>query len=127
MEVKIILGNNKIQTCKYGEFDIHADATELNGGEGKYPEPFDYFVASVALCASHYAREFCLARKISTEGFCLKTSTRKSDDAKIVFVTSIKLPKDFPAKYRKAILSTVNKCSVKKAICAGPVFESCLI
>ena len=39
------------------------------------------------------------------------------------FKVSVTLPDDFPKKYRKAVLSAANTCTVKKVIQAIPEFE----
>ena len=32
------------------------------GGKAEYPEPFEYFLASMPLCAAFYMRKFCQQR-----------------------------------------------------------------
>lgn len=128
MEVTVNLLNKKIQVCRFDDFEVLSDANLKHGGEARHPEPFDYFVASVAMCGAHYARAFCEARSIECSGLRLITKTEKNPETgKTVFKSKLHLPKDFPEKYKKSILATVSNCTVKKVIMAGPEFEYELI
>jgi putative redox protein len=94
------------------------------GGES-YLEPFDYFAASMPLCAVFYIRKFCDSRGISTQGVKLtqENSNIGEDKYHKRFAISVSLPEGFPEKYKEALLAVANTCSVKKVNQAMPEFD----
>lgn len=99
-------------------FTVHTDQLVKDGGEGSAPQPFDLFFVSLATCAGIYALEFCLSRKIKTEGLAVKLEADKREGSKIFdqIIIALTLPEEFPEKYRDAIVRSVNLCTVKKHI-----------
>ena len=117
-------GGKKRIDVLIGEQVIPTDQTVENGGRGAAPEPFQLFLASIAACAGIYALEFCLNRGISTEG--MKLTMECERDQKLKRYTSmsihLKLPEGFPEKFQKAIIRSMNLCTVKKHIIVPPEF-----
>ncbi|TRX55691.1 OsmC family protein [Thalassomonas sp. M1454] len=111
--------------AKFGDYEVISDQNKSVGGNEEYPEPFDYFLASMALCAGFYIRKFCHTRDISTDGIVISQTNQAigDDHYKKKFNISVTLPDSFPKKYRKAVLSAANSCTVKKVIQALPEFE----
>ena len=99
-------------------FSVKTDQKVVNGGEGTAPQPFDMFFVSLATCAGIYALEFCLSRDISTEGLDVQLLADRSEGSKLFdqMAISLTLPKDFPPKYRDAIIRAVDLCTVKRHI-----------
>ncbi len=106
-------------------FTVHTDQNVEDGGEGSAPEPFDLFFISLATCAGAYALEFCLSRKIETEGLTLKLAADKGEGSKLFdrITLALTLPEGFPEKYRTAIVRSVELCTVKKHIQAELNFK----
>ena len=104
---------------------IKTDQPVKDGGEGSAPEPFQLFLVSIATCAGIYALEFCQAREIETEDMALTMNCELDSSGRIYQKLSIDLrvPAGFPDKYKKAILRTMDLCSVKKHIINPPEFE----
>ena len=123
IEIKMLDGQ-KLQ-ASFGEHQIISDQSVSAGGDNSYPEPFDYFLASMPLCAGFYIRKFCEARGISTEGISLtqEHSTIGEDKYHKNFAIKVTLPEEFPDKYKKALLAAANTCTVKKVIQAMPDFD----
>ena len=109
--------------AKVGPYVIKSDQSQKDGGQGTAPNPFEYFLASVGLCATHYLNEFCKQRNIPTEGMKITEKVSRNTEGKLVFTIELKLPNDFPQKYRDAIVASAGSCAVKKAIESQPVFE----
>jgi ribosomal protein S12 methylthiotransferase accessory factor len=108
-------------TAHYNGFDIATDQVVDSGGEGTAPEPFDYFLASLATCAGYYVLKFCEGRSIPTEGVSIRQSWERDEDKKLVRIAiEIRVPPDFPEKYHKALVRAANTCSVKKTIADPP-------
>ncbi|MCF7853732.1 MAG: OsmC family protein [Candidatus Pacebacteria bacterium] len=108
-------GGKKVDATFDG-FTVTTDQSQKNGGDGSAPEPLDLLFAALATCSGVIALIFCQTRGIDTEGMRLRLSAEKNDAAKLFDDVRMKLtlPKEFPRKYRKAILRAVDQCSVKK-------------
>ena len=113
-------GGRKVM-AHYDGFDIATDQGVDSGGEGTAPEPFDFFLASLATCAGYYVLKFCEGRGISTDGISLHQSWKRNEAKKLERIDiRIQVPTDFPAKYHKALVRAANTCSVKKTLADPP-------
>lgn len=110
------------------EFTIRTDQPEP-AGDGSAPSPFDTFLASLGTCAGFFALKFCLEREIDPEGLSLSLHTDKGTGSKKLDTVRIelRLPENFPEKYRKAIVRATDQCSVKRVILDPPEFETTII
>ena len=124
MEISVSMLEGQKQSAKFGDLEVISDQSINAGGNAEHPEPFDYFLASMVLCAGFYARKFCEQRDISTQGMTLTQNNENVDDnGKKLFSIEINLPDGFPDKYKKALIAAVNTCTVKKVIQAVPEFS----
>lgn len=125
MEIIVDLLAGQQLKASFGEHEIISDQSVAVGGLAEYPEPFDYFLASMPLCAAFYIRKFCEQRDICTEGIRLTQNNENvaEDKYKKKFSIRVELPETFPTKYKKALLAAANTCTVKKVVQAIPEFE----
>ena len=124
MEISVSLLDGQKQRAKFGSLEVISDQSINAGGGAEHPEPFDYLLVSMVLCAGFYARKFCEQREISTEGMTLTQNNENIDEeGKKLFSIEINLPDGFPQKYKKALIAAVNTCTVKKVIQAQPEFS----
>ncbi|TVU78106.1 hypothetical protein FQP81_01350 [Pseudoalteromonas distincta] len=124
MEISVSMLEGQKQSAKFGDLEVISDQSVNAGGNAEHPEPFDYFLVSMVLCAGFYARKFCEQRDISTQGMTLTQNNENVDDnGKKLFSIKINLPDGFPDKYKKALIAAVNTCTVKKVIQAVPEFS----
>ena len=124
MEISVSMLEGQKQSAKFGDLEVISDQSVNAGGNAEHPEPFDYFLVSMVLCAGFYARKFCEQRDISTQGMTLTQNNENVDDnGKKLFSIEINLPEGFPDKYTKALIAAVNTCTVKKVIQAVPEFS----
>ncbi|TMO81804.1 hypothetical protein CWC16_01355 [Pseudoalteromonas sp. S3776] len=124
MEISVSLLDGQKQRAKFDSLEVISDQSINAGGGAEHPEPFDYFLVSMVLCAGFYARKFCEQREISTEGMTLTQNNENIDEeGKKLFSIEINLPDGFPQKYKKALIAAVNTCTVKKVIQAQPEFS----
>lgn len=121
IEIKILDGV-KLQ-AKLGDHTVNSDQPKENGGDGTAPNPFEYFLASVGLCAGHYINAFCKQREIPTNNIVIMQKVSRNTEGKVVFSIEVKLPTDFPEKYKDSVIKAAEGCAVKKAIQSQPVFE----
>ena len=106
--------------AKVGGHIVHTDQP-APVGEDTAPSPFDLFLTSMAACMGFYALRFCQERKIATGGLGLTLELLREPE-KLIRV-HLRLPADFPEKYREAIVRAVDHCSVKRHILEPPRFE----
>ena len=116
-EMTVSFPGGKKVTAHYDGFDIATDQGVDSGGDATAPEPFDYFLASLATCAGYYVLKFCSSRDISTDGITVHQSWQRGEGNRLERISiRIQVPPDFPAKYHKALVRAANTCSVKKTI-----------
>lgn len=129
MKIEISMLEGQQLKASFGQHEIISDQSINVGGQAAYPEPFDYFLASMPLCAAFYIRQFCKQRDIPTEGIKIFQENENIGDDKYKkkMHISVELPDNFPTKYRKALLAAANTCTVKKVIQAMPEFEINLV
>jgi len=126
MKIEVNLLEGQQLQASFGDKKIISDQSLNAGGKAEHPEPFDYFLASMPLCAAFYMRKFCQQRDISTEGLKVVQNNEnicEEDNYKKKITLEVTLPEGFPKKYNKAILAAANTCTVKKVIQAMPEFE----
>ena len=104
---------------------IRTDQPEINGGADSAPSPFLLFLSSLATCAGFFALRFCQQRDIDTTGMALTTDFQRDPETHMVSTAKfhLTLPEAFPEKYKKAILRSMDQCSVKKHLVEPPEFE----
>ncbi|MBA6265750.1 MAG: OsmC family protein [Colwellia sp.] len=113
----------------FGEHEIISDQSITAGGQANHPEPLDYFLASMPLCAAFYIRKFCQQRDISTDGIKVFQDDTPIGENKYQkkFSIRVQLPDNFPEKYKKALMASANTCTVKKVIQAMPEFNISIV
>ncbi len=123
--MEITFDGRKVITAHTGGHIIKTDQPLSAGGQNSAPAPFELFMASIGTCAGIYVKSFCDQRNIPAENIkVIQTAqydkqTGLPTDIKI----EIKLPADFPAKYKDAVINAAALCKVKKAIANPPKFE----
>jgi ribosomal protein S12 methylthiotransferase accessory factor len=122
--MKITFPGGLAVDAEYKGMTIHTDQPVAYGGGGTAAAPFDLFLASIGTCAGFYALRFCQERGISTQGMGLTLSTELSPETKRIGTIrlDLQLPEGFPDKYRPAILSSLDQCTVKRHIVDAPRF-----
>lgn len=109
----------------FGPYTVHTDQPPQGGGEGSAPTPFSLFLASIGTCAGIYALGFCRQRGLNAEGMRIVQRTHANPATGMVEEVrlEIELPRDFPEKYKPAIINAVELCAVKKHLQQPPRFE----
>lgn len=124
MEIKVNYLDNLRQEAKFDDFSVIADQPIRYKGDGSAPGPFDYFLASSALCAAYFVKVYCAARDIPTDNIRLSQNNIVDPENryKQIFKIQVELPADISDKDRQGILRSIDRCTVKKVIQAGPDF-----
>jgi ribosomal protein S12 methylthiotransferase accessory factor len=125
MDMLITFPGNKKVDSTYKGFTVHTDQPVSEGGENTAPEPFDLFLASIGTCAGIYVSSFCRERQVDTTDLRLILSFSHNATTGMVeqIDIQIKLPSDFPEKYKAAVIRTAEMCFVKKHLSAPPRFH----
>ncbi|MGI4836267.1 MAG: OsmC domain/YcaO domain-containing protein [Janthinobacterium lividum] len=124
MEIKVNFLDNLRLEAKFDDFTVVADQPIRYKGDGSAPGPFDYFLASSALCAAYFVKLYCNTRNIPTDNIRLSQNNivDPEDRYKQIFKIQVELPADISAKDRQGILRSIERCTVKKVVQTGPDF-----
>ena len=123
--MEITFDGGKVITAHSHGHIIKTDQPVISGGQNTAPSPFELFLASIGTCTGIYVKSFCDNRKIPTDNIkIIQTSEYDEETGLPVNIKlDIKLPAEFPEKYKDAVISVAELCKVKKTIAAQPVFE----
>ncbi|WP_371323664.1 OsmC domain/YcaO domain-containing protein [Dechloromonas sp. ZY10] len=124
MEIKVNFLDKLRQEAKFDDFTVIADQPIRYKGDGSAPGPFDYFLASSALCAAYFVKLYCDTRNIPTEHIRLAHNNIVDPENryKQTFKIQVELPPDISEKDRLGILRSIDRCTVKKVVQTGPEF-----
>lgn len=124
MEIKVNFLDKLRLEAKFDDFTVIADQPIRYKGDGSAPGPFDYFLASSALCAAYFVKLYCNTRNIPTENIRLSQNNIVDPENRYqqIFKIQVELPPDISAKDREGILRSIDRCTVKKVVQTGPEF-----
>ncbi|MCK2086907.1 OsmC domain/YcaO domain-containing protein [Thauera aromatica] len=124
MEIKVNFLDKLRLEAKFDDFTVVADQPVRYKGDGSAPGPFDYFLASSALCAAYFVKLYCETRNIPTENIRLSQNNIVDPENryKQIFKIQVELPEDLSAADRQGILRSVERCTVKRVVQTGPEF-----
>jgi ribosomal protein S12 methylthiotransferase accessory factor len=124
MEIKVNFLDKLRLEAKFDDFTVVADQPIRYKGDGSAPGPFDYFLASSALCAAYFVKLYCVTRSIPTENIRLSQNNIVDPENryKQIFKIQVELPSDIAEVDRRGILRSIERCTVKKVVQEGPDF-----
>lgn len=125
MEIKVNFLDNLRLEAKFDDFTVISDQPIRYKGDGSAPSPFDYFLASSALCAAYFVKVYCKARDIPTENIRLSQNNivDPEDRYNQIFQIQVELPNDLSEKDKEGILRSIERCTVKKVVQTVPEFK----
>ncbi|MBS9402260.1 OsmC domain/YcaO domain-containing protein [Halomonas sp. TRM85114] len=125
MEIKVNYLDNLRLEAKFDDFTVISDQPIRYKGDGSAPGPFDYFLASSAMCAAYFVKVYCNARDIPTENIRLSQNNIVDPENRYnqIFKIQVELPADLSDKDRQGILRSIDRCTVKKVVQTGPEFQ----
>lgn len=125
MEIKVNFLDNLRLEAKFDDFTVIADQPIRYKGDGSAPGPFDYFLASSALCAAYFVRVYCLSRDICTDNIRIAQNNIVDPENryKQIFKIQVELPDDISDRDRQGILRSIDRCTVKRVVQNGPDFQ----
>ena len=124
MEIKVNFLDKLRLEAKFDDFTVIADQPIRYKGDGSAPGPFDYFLASSALCAAYFVKLYCETRNIPTDNIRLSQNNIVDPENRYqqIFKIQVELPADISAADRQGILRSIERCTVKKVVQTGPEF-----
>lgn len=125
MEINVNFLDNLRLEAKFDDFTVVTDQPIRYKGDGSAPSPFDYFLASSALCAAYFVRVYCKARDIPMDNIRLSQNNIVDPENRYnqIFKIQVELPEDISDKDRQGILRSIDRCTVKKVVQTGPEFQ----
>ncbi len=125
MEINVEFLDNLRVKASFDDFSVIADQPIRYKGDGSAPGPFDYFLASSALCAAYFVKVYCAARDIPTDDIRVAQNNIVDPENRYnqVFKIQVELPETLSDRDRQGILRAIERCTVKKVVQAGPEFQ----
>jgi len=125
MQINIRFLENLKLEASFDDFSLITDQPIRYKGNGTAPSPFDYFLASSALCAAYFVKVYCIARNIPTEDIRLTQNNIVDPENRYqqLFNIQVELPASISEHDREGILKSIDRCTVKKVIQQSPEFK----
>ena len=125
MEITVNFLDNLRLEAKFDDFTITTDQPVRYKGDGTAPSPFDYFLASSALCAAYFVKLYCLSRDIPTDDIRVSQNNIIDPENRYnqTFQIRIELPSGISERDRLGIIRSADRCTVKKVIQQDPEFK----
>jgi ribosomal protein S12 methylthiotransferase accessory factor len=125
MQINVRFLENLRLEASFDDFTVIADQPVRYKGDGTAPSPFDYFLASSALCAAYFVKVYCVARDIPTEDIKVVQNNIVDPDNRYnqTFNIEIELPESISEHDREGILKAMDRCTVKRVIQNSPGFK----
>jgi len=89
------------------------------GGDGRYPTPPDYFVASLSSCIAAFVQQYCARSRIDATGMHVEIHYEKGTDPAHMkgLMVDVCLPNADVGARAEAIKRVSNRCTVHETIC----------
>lgn len=125
MQVNVRFLENLRLEASFDDFKVISDQPIRYKGDGTAPSPFDYFLASSALCAAYFVKVYCVARDIPTEDIKVTQNNIVDPENRYnqIFNIEIELPASISDHDREGILKAMDRCTVKRVIQNNPGFK----
>ena len=125
MEITVNFLDNLRLEAKFDDFTITTDQPVRYKGDGTAPSPFDYFLASSALCAAYFVKLYCLSRDIPTDDIRVSQNNIIDPENRYnqTFQIRIELPSGISERDRLGIIRSADRCTVKKVVQRNPEYE----
>lgn len=124
--MEITFNGGKVVSAHFRNHQLKTDQPLSRGGSDTAPTPFELYLASIGTCAGIYVKSFCDNRNIPTDNIKIVQNTEFNKETGLPsnITIDIKLPADFPEKYKASVISVAELCKVKKSIITPPEFKT---
>jgi putative redox protein len=116
MEMEIRFPGGKKVEALFDDYTVTTDQPVADGGSGSAPSPFDLFLASIGTCTGYYVLTFCQKNNLPTEEMKLTARFLRNPTTHLVenIRIDVQVPRDFPEKYKNAVIKAAEVCTVKR-------------
>lgn len=124
MQVNVKFLDNLRLEASFDDFSIISDQPIRYKGDGTAPGPYDYFLASSALCAAYFVKVYCKARNIPTDDIFITQNNIVDPENRYnqALKLEIQVPDNISDKDRKGMIAAMDRCTVKRVIQNEPEF-----
>ncbi len=125
MEISVRFAQGMQVNAFFENFTVKTDQAKTNGGDETAPDPYAYFLSSLATCAGFFVLRFCQSRQLPTDGIelTLDNDWNPQKGCPDNINIHIKLPPEFPEKYQPALIRATHECGVKKTLLNPPAIN----
>lgn len=125
MNMEISFSGGKTVDATYDGFRVQTDQPVVDGGSGSAPSPFDLFLVSIGTCTGFYVLSFCQRNNIPTDAIRLNARFESNPETHLIqnVHIDIHVPKEFPEKYKNAVVKAAGLCTVKRNLKNPPEIE----
>jgi len=125
MQIKVNFLENLKLEAQFDDFKVLTDQPIRYKGDGSAPGPFDYFLASSALCAAYFVKVYCIARKIPTRDISLIQNNVLDPENRYnqSFNIHVHMPDAISDHHKEGILKSIERCTVKRVVQNIPDFN----
>ena len=118
MQINVEYLDNLKLKSSFDDFSLIADQPIRYKGDGTAPGPFDYFLASSAMCAAYFVKLYCNTRNIPTNDIKVTHNNiiEPENRYKQKFIIQIDMPDSISDKDKAGILASMERCTVKRVI-----------
>lgn len=124
MQIKVNFLENLRLEALFDDYKVLTDQPIRYKGDGMAPSPFDYFLASSALCAAYFIKVYCKTREIPTNDIKLTQDNIVDPENRYqqTFRIQVEVPAHISTKDKEGIIRAIDRCTVKKTIQQSPEF-----
>lgn len=124
MQIKVnYLENLKLEAL-FDDYRVISDQPIRYKGDATAPGPFDYFLASSAMCAAYFVLVYCKARGIETTDISISQNNIQDPEnryqQKIEII--LQIPESISQKDREGMIASIDRCTVKRVVQNSPEF-----
>jgi ribosomal protein S12 methylthiotransferase accessory factor len=125
MQIQVRFLDNLRLEASFDDFKVISDQAVRYKGDGTAPNPFQYLLASSALCAGYFVKVYCSANDIPTEDISLVQDNVVDPENRYqqTFKITAELPEGLSQEHRDGIISAMDRCTVKRVIQNGLGFQ----
>src|SRR5512136_421441 len=129
MEMEIRFPGGKKVEAFFDDYTVITDQPVDDGGSGSAPSPFDLFLASIGTCTGFYVLSFCQKNNIPTDKMKLTARFLRNPVTHLVenIHIGIHVPKEFPEKYKNAVVKAADVCTVKRHLEHPPQIDISIV
>jgi len=115
-----ITGPGRVES-DFGDHVIRSDHPREGERDGRPPEPWRLFLASIGACVASFVDHHCREEGIGPEEIRIVQRQEFTGPERTLGTIGIevRLPEGFPPKHRDGVLAAAERCTVKRVIEAG--------